>query len=65
MAKSDPKKIELEPDAWQRFERAIDVVAKSPPQHRGARVAGAKHKASEPKKSVKKKRVRKAENSAR
>ena len=22
------------PDAWQRFERAVDVVAKSPPQHR-------------------------------
>jgi hypothetical protein len=33
---SDPKKneIELEPDAWQRFERAVKVVAKSPPQHR-------------------------------
>jgi hypothetical protein len=28
------KQIELEPDAWQRFERAVDVVAKSPPQHR-------------------------------
>ncbi len=26
--------IELEPDAWRRFERAVDVVAKSPPQHR-------------------------------
>jgi hypothetical protein len=25
---------ELEPDAWARFERAVDVVAKSPPQHR-------------------------------
>jgi hypothetical protein len=22
------------PDAWERFERAIDVVVKSPPQHR-------------------------------
>jgi hypothetical protein len=34
MAKSNQKKrgIELEPDAWQRFERAVDVVAKSPPQ---------------------------------
>jgi len=21
-------------DAWSRFERAVDVVAKSPPQHR-------------------------------
>jgi hypothetical protein len=26
--------IELAPDAWARFERAVDVVAKSPPQHR-------------------------------
>jgi hypothetical protein len=26
--------VELESDAWQRFERAVDVVAKSPPQHR-------------------------------
>jgi hypothetical protein len=25
---------ELHQDAWQRFERAADVVAKSPPQHR-------------------------------
>jgi hypothetical protein len=36
MAKS-PKEnpeIQLEPDAWSRFERAVDVVAKSPPQHR-------------------------------
>lgn len=29
--------IELEPDAWERFERAVDVVAKSPPQHRIAK----------------------------
>jgi hypothetical protein len=34
VAKSDPKKIELAPDAWARFERAVKVVAKSPPQHR-------------------------------
>jgi hypothetical protein len=26
--------IELHPDAWARFERAAEVVAKSPPQHR-------------------------------
>jgi hypothetical protein len=26
----------LHPDAWSRFERAVDVVAKSPPQHRTA-----------------------------
>jgi hypothetical protein len=30
----DKQEIELEPDAWERFERAVDVVAKSPPQHR-------------------------------
>jgi hypothetical protein len=35
MAKPDQKKeLELHPDAWQRFERAVDVVVKSPPQHR-------------------------------
>jgi hypothetical protein len=33
MAKSH-KEIELQPNAWERFERAVDVVAKSPPQHR-------------------------------
>lgn len=26
--------MEFAPDAWSRFERAISVVAKSPPQHR-------------------------------
>jgi hypothetical protein len=30
-----PKELdELRTDAWSRFERAVDVVAKSPPQHR-------------------------------
>jgi hypothetical protein len=29
--------IEFEPDAWERFERAVNVVAKSPPQHRTAK----------------------------
>jgi hypothetical protein len=33
MAKAH-KEIELQPDAWERFERAAKVVAKSPPQHR-------------------------------
>jgi hypothetical protein len=37
MAKSPPKEIELHSDAWERFERAADVVAKSPPQHRVAK----------------------------
>jgi hypothetical protein len=33
-SKPSVKEIELHPDAWQRFERAAGVVAKSPPQHR-------------------------------
>lgn len=35
--KSPPKEkmdIEQHPDAWERFERAVDIVGKSPPQHR-------------------------------
>jgi hypothetical protein len=39
--------IELHPDAWERFERAAGVVAKSPPQHR---VAKKKVKKTKPKK---------------
>jgi hypothetical protein len=31
------KELELAPDAWERFERAAGVVAKSPPQHRVAK----------------------------
>jgi hypothetical protein len=34
MAKKQTSEIELHPDAWARFERAAEVVAKSPPQHR-------------------------------
>jgi hypothetical protein len=44
MAKS-PKKnteVDFEPDAWQRFESAVDVVAKSPPQHRVKRAVAKK-----------------------
>jgi len=39
MAKSGSKgkAVEFHPDAWSRFERAISVVAKSPPQHRKAK----------------------------
>jgi hypothetical protein len=41
-ANSKPKEVELEPDAWERFERAVKIVAKSPPLHRMKqnRVAG-------------------------
>jgi hypothetical protein len=31
--------IEVRPDAWDYFVRAVDVVAKSPPQHRKAKKA--------------------------
>jgi hypothetical protein len=34
ISRRDRKEPELHPDAWQRFERAVDIVAKSPPQHR-------------------------------
>jgi hypothetical protein len=37
--------IELHPDAWARFERAADVVAKSPPQHRVAKKGTKKKRA--------------------
>jgi hypothetical protein len=40
MAKSpqgDNHASELHPDAWERFESAVDVVAKSPPQHRAGK----------------------------
>jgi hypothetical protein len=48
MAKSKQElRVELQPDAWQRFERAVDVVAKSPPQHRAAK---------KPKRSAKKRK---------
>ena len=41
---ADPD-IEFYPDAWQRFERAAGVVAKSPPQHRVAKKKKAAKKA--------------------
>jgi hypothetical protein len=51
MAKAPEKEIDLVPDAWQRFERAVKVVAKSPPQHRKAK------KKSKPSKSSKAQRT--------
>jgi hypothetical protein len=36
------KEIEFEPDATERFERAVKVVSKSPPQHRVAKKPPAK-----------------------
>jgi len=37
MAKKSESKIEFHDDAWQRFEHAAGVVAKSPPRHRVAK----------------------------
>lgn len=39
MAKKKPpmKEIELEPDAWRRFERFIVKAAKTPPKHKTAK----------------------------
>jgi hypothetical protein len=49
MAKElEPKEVELVPDAWARFERAVDVVAKSPPQHRTKADVGCKRKTKFP-----------------
>jgi len=50
MTKYKTDSVELEPDAWERFERAVKVVAKSPPQHREAPKPKRKKKASQRKK---------------
>lgn len=34
--KSKKPEDEIEPDAWERFERAVDVALKTPPMHREA-----------------------------
>jgi hypothetical protein len=31
---SAPSDIESSPDAWEKFERAVDTVVKAPPQHK-------------------------------
>jgi hypothetical protein len=51
MAKdSNPtKELEFHPDAWQRFERAAGVVAKTPPQHRVAKKKAMPAKKTKPK----------------
>jgi hypothetical protein len=47
MAKPAPTKdLEVHPDAWGRFERAIETVAKAPPQHRVAKKPKAKKRPS-------------------
>jgi hypothetical protein len=42
MAKAQKDEVEFHPNAWERFERAAGVVAKSPPQHRVAKKKTAK-----------------------
>lgn len=48
MGKSTPTegKIEELPDAWERFEKAVEIVAKAGPQHRASKPAKASQKAS-------------------
>jgi hypothetical protein len=48
--KKKKSEVELVADAWPRFERAVDVVAKSPPQHR-EKPKKKKMAATKPKKS--------------
>ena len=56
MAKASSQKAktetepELLPDAWDRFERAVDVVAKSAPMHRAHKAPDDPPKALKPKK---------------
>jgi hypothetical protein len=51
MSKSSlPNKLELHPDAWERFERAAGAVAKSPPQHRVAKKKMTAKQKAKPKK---------------
>ena len=52
MAKSDPKKeIELRPDGWERFDRAVTAAAKSGPKHRVAKKRKAKRPSNAKQKS--------------
>lgn len=36
---SQSNEVELEPDAWERFERFIKKAAKTPPKHRSKKEA--------------------------
>lgn len=45
------KGVDLLPDAWERFERAVDAAVKSGPMHRDAKAArsnGIKERRSRP-----------------
>ena len=52
MAKKPQEQGELHSNAWERFERAVDDVVKSPPQHR----APAPKPTPKPKKSPQRKK---------
>jgi hypothetical protein len=47
--KKQAEKLEVDPDAWACFERAVDVVAKSPPQHRIKKFTAKRKKNKKPK----------------
>jgi hypothetical protein len=47
------ERLDLKPDAWSSFERAVDVVAKSPPQHRISQTTKTQRKKRKPIKVVK------------
>jgi len=55
MPRAPAKKVELHPDAWSRFERAVGIVAKSPPQHRVAKGKRKQKRRKSPAKSGRKK----------
>jgi hypothetical protein len=44
MAKAPKTEIELRPDGWERFDRAITAAVKSGPKHRVAKKPKAKMK---------------------
>jgi hypothetical protein len=37
MQKSKKPEIDLRPDGWERFERAVDIAVTTPAKHRAAR----------------------------
>jgi hypothetical protein len=51
--------IELHADAWTRFERAVDTVAKAPPQHKTTK------KKTDTKKNTTKAREKRAKSSGK
>ena len=48
--KPKPKEIETEPDAWERFENAVEVLTHTPPKPRKATVRGPRKRKADAKK---------------